>query len=51
MKNKEKIRILTEALEILKEDAEKAIDETWDRDNEGFLAQIDLIDITLALVK
>ena len=51
MKNKEKIRILTEALEVLKEDAEMAISEAWDKSDEGFESQIEFIDITLALVK
>lgn len=51
MTDKEKIKELIEILEVLKEDAEMAINGDWDKSNEGFQDQIDLIDNTLKLVK
>ena len=51
MKNKEKVKVLIAALEILKEDAEAALSKDWDKDDDGFRAQVEYINVTLALVK
>ena len=59
MKNKEKVKVLIEALEILKEDAQMAISGEWEISEyglnsdavKGFEAQIELVDITIALAK
>ena len=51
MKDKEKIKILIEALETIEEDAEMALNKSWDKDDDGFEAQIELINQTFNLIK
>lgn len=47
MTDKQKITVLLNALNIVKEDAEMALDGNWDKSDEGFQDQIDFINKTI----
>jgi hypothetical protein len=51
MTDKQKIEELKSVLETLREDAEMALDDRWDRSDYGFECQIELIDNLLIKTK